>query len=125
MGAGNQRKQYSRSSSINASVATSADGQFVDVAWVDTPGSGDIFYARLTNFGATLGPQINLSNNRGASEDYQLLREGSNVYVVWRDKTTASFGGEIYFIRSTNDGAVFWRYNQFERGNRPDISGSS
>jgi hypothetical protein len=93
--------------SINASVATSADGQFVDVAWVDTTGSGDILYARLTNFGATLGPQINLSNNNGASEDYQLLREGPNVYVVWRDKTTASIGGEIYFIRSTNDGQSF------------------
>jgi hypothetical protein len=92
--------------SINASVATSANGQFVDVAWVDTPGSGDILYARLTNFGATLGPQINLSNNRGASEDYQLLREGPNVYVVWIDKTTAS-GGETYFIRSTNDGGSF------------------
>jgi hypothetical protein len=93
--------------SINASVATSANGQFVDVAWVDTPGSGDILYARLTNFGATLGPQINLSNNRGASEDYQLLREGPNVYVVWRDKTTATIGGETYFIRSTNDGGSF------------------
>jgi hypothetical protein len=93
--------------STNASVATSADGRIVDVAWVDTPGSGDILYARLTNFGATLGPQINLSNNNGASEDYQLLREGPNVYVVWRDKTTASIGGEIYFIRSTNDGQSF------------------
>jgi hypothetical protein len=93
--------------SINASVATSADGRIVDVAWVDTPGSGDIFYKRLTNFGATLGPQINLSNNNGASEDYQLLREGPNVYVVWRDKTTASVGGETYFIRSINDGVSF------------------
>ena len=91
--------------SINASVATSADGRIVDVAWHDTPGSGDILYARLTNFGTTLEPKINLSNNNGASEDYQLLREGPNVYVVWRDKTTASIGGEIYFIRSTNNGA--------------------
>jgi hypothetical protein len=90
--------------SINASVATSADGRIVDVAWVDAAGSGDIFYARLTNFGTTLEYQKNLSNNRGASEDYQLLREGPNVYLVWRDKTTAS-GGETYFIRSTNDGA--------------------
>jgi hypothetical protein len=93
--------------SINASVATSADGRIVDVAWHDTPGSGDILYARLTNFGTTLEPQINLSNNNGASEDYQLLREGPNVYVVWRDKTTASVGGETYFIRSINDGVSF------------------
>jgi hypothetical protein len=90
--------------SINASVATSADGQFVDVAWHDTPGSGDIIYARLTNFGATSEPQINLSNSPDRSEDYQLLREGSNVYVVWVDYTTR-IGGVINFIRSSESGA--------------------
>ena len=40
--------------STNARVATSADGQFVHVTWQDTPGNGDIFYARLTNVGGTL-----------------------------------------------------------------------
>ena len=90
--------------SINASIATSADGQFVDVAWHDTPGSGDIHYARLTNFGATLEPQINLSNSPDRSEDYQLLREGRNVYVVWVDYTTR-IGGVINFIRSSESGA--------------------
>ena len=81
--------------SINPSVATSANGQFVDVTWQDTPGSGDIFYARLTNVGATLGPQINLSNNTGASDDHQLLAEGSNVYVVWVDKTTEVVAADL------------------------------
>jgi uncharacterized cupin superfamily protein len=95
--------------STNARVATSADGQFVYVIWQDTPGNGDIFYARLTNFGGTLEPSINLSNTSGRSctdpdcDDHQLLAEGSNVYVVWVDYTTRS-GGDIYFRKIGNNG---------------------
>jgi hypothetical protein len=96
--------------STNARVATSADGQFVYVIWQDTPGNGDIFYARLTNFGGTLEPSINLSNTSERSctdpdcDDHQLLAEGSNVYVVWVDYTTRS-GGDIYFRKISDNGA--------------------
>jgi hypothetical protein len=98
--------------SKNARVATSADGQFVHVIWQDTPGNGDIFYARLTNFGGTLEPSINLSNTSEAScadpdcDDHQLLTEGRNVYVVWVDKTTNS-GGDTYFRKSNDNGVTF------------------
>jgi hypothetical protein len=98
--------------SKNARVATSADGQFVHVIWQDTPGNGDIFYARLTDFGRTLEPSINFSNTSGAScadpdcDDHQLLTEGDNVYVVWVDKTTNS-GGDTYFRKSNDNGATF------------------
>jgi hypothetical protein len=91
--------------STNPSVATSADGQFVHVTWQDTPGNGDIFYARSTNSGATFA-QINLSNTSGRSDDHQLLAEGSNVYVVWVDYTTTS-GGVINFRKSNNNGETF------------------
>ena len=91
--------------STNPRVATSADGQFVHVTWQDTPGNGDIFYARSTNGGETFETSINLSNTSGRSDDHQLLAEGSNVYVVWVDYTTRS-GGDIYFRKSNNNGGV-------------------
>jgi hypothetical protein len=84
-------------------VATSANGQYVHVTWQDTPGNGDIFYARSTNRGETFETSINLSNTSGRSDDHQLLAEGSNVYVVWVDYTTRS-GGDIYFRKSNNNG---------------------
>jgi hypothetical protein len=92
--------------STDPRVATSADGQYVHVTWQDTPGSGDIFYARSTNSGETFETSINLSNTSGRSDDHQLLAEGSNVYVVWVDYTTRS-GGDIYFRKSNDNGGTF------------------
>jgi hypothetical protein len=92
--------------STDPRVATSADGQYVHVTWQDTPGNGDIFYARSTNGGETFEAQINLSNTSGRSDDHQLLTEGSNVYVVWVDYTTSD-GGEIYFRKSSDNGETF------------------
>jgi hypothetical protein len=93
-------------------VATSSDGQFVHVAWQDnTRGNDEIFYSRSTNGGDTfnggspVGSPINLSNTRGASNDHQLVAEGSSVYVCWVDYTTGN--GDIYFKRSNNNGATF------------------
>ena len=37
--------------STDPRVATSANGEIVHVTWQDTPGNGDIFYARSTNGG--------------------------------------------------------------------------
>ncbi len=54
--------------STDPRVATSADGRIVHVTWQDTPGNGDIFYARSKNDGGAFGPQINLSNTPGPSE---------------------------------------------------------
>jgi hypothetical protein len=91
--------------STDPRVATSANGQYVHVTWQDTPGNGDIFYARVTNSGETItiDPPINLSNTSGGSDDHQLLAEGSNVYVVWVDLTTRTTG-DIYFRKSNDNG---------------------
>jgi hypothetical protein len=89
--------------STDPRVATSANGQYVHVTWQDTPGNGDIFYARGINFGRTFETSINLSNTSGRSDDHQLLAEGSNVYVVWVDYTTRS-GGDIYFRKISDNG---------------------
>ncbi|HEU4445335.1 MAG TPA: hypothetical protein VFR94_11740 [Nitrososphaeraceae archaeon] len=97
--------------STEARVATSSDGTFVHVAWQDnTSGNDEILYQRSTNGGETfnggspIGSPINLSNTSGISNDHQLVAEGTNVYVVWVDFTSTSFGGEIYFRKIGNNG---------------------
>jgi hypothetical protein len=100
--------------STDPRVATSADGQFVHVTWQDTPGNGDIFYARSTNGGESFETSINLSNTSGRSNDHQLLAEGSNVYVVWVDYTTGN--GDINFRKSNNNGGTFSSTTNLSRG---------
>jgi hypothetical protein len=92
---------------------------------VYTPGNDEIFYSRSTNGGETfnggttstnpVGPSRNLrSTPPRASNDHQLVAEGNNVYVVWVDYTTGS--GDIYFKRSTNNGASFGSTINLSRG---------
>ena len=100
--------------STNPRVATSADGQFVHVTWQDTPGNGDIFYARSTNGGESFETSRNLSNTPGRSNDHQLLAEGSNVYVVWVDYTTGN--GDINFRKSNDNGGTFSTTINLSRG---------
>jgi hypothetical protein len=79
--------------------------------WFDnTPGNFEIFFARSTDGGATFGTPINLSNNPGTGGlDFpRVAAYGKNVYVVWRDNTAiASGNNEVFFSRSTDNGATF------------------
>ena len=88
-----------------------ASGNNVYVVWRDqTTGNADIFFARSTDGGVTFNSiPINLSNNTGRSAEPQIAVSGNNVYVVWHDTTdTVVFGNEdIFFKRSTNNGATF------------------
>ncbi len=110
--------------STEARVATSSDGQFVHVTWQDnTPGNDDIFYLRSEDAGNTFGGNLvgnptNLSNTPQASNDHQLVAEGTNVYVVWVDFTTGN--GDIFFRKSNENGASgsFSNTNNLSTNNR-------
>jgi len=95
--------------STEARVDTSSDGQIIHVTWQDnTPGNDEIDYSRSTdggntfNGGSPAGPPTNLSNSPQASNDHQLVTEGTNVYVVWVDFTTRN--GDIFFRKSNDNG---------------------
>jgi PKD domain len=101
--------------SREARVATSSDGQSVHVTWQDnTSGNDEIDYSRSTNGGANFGSTVNLSNTPRASNDQQLVVEGTNVYVVWVDFTTGN--GDINFIKSSNNGNNFGAKINLSRG---------
>ena len=63
-------------------------GNNVYVVWSE---NGDVFFKRSTDNGAHFGSISNLSNNDGDSFNPQMDLHGSNVYIVWQDKTPGNF----------------------------------
>jgi hypothetical protein len=83
-----------------------ATGNIVYVVWEDkSTGNGDILFKRSTDGGNNFEKTINLSNNNGESRVPQIAKSGSNVYVVWEDRSQGD--REIFFRASTDNGAHF------------------
>jgi len=81
-------------------------GNFVYVVWEDkSTGNGDILFKRSTDGGNNFEKTINLSNNNGESTVPQIAKSGSNVYVVWEDRSQGD--REMFFRASTDNGAHF------------------
>src|SRR5207237_251256 len=77
--------------------------------WPAIPPSPASISTRISNsFSYTwkpFGSIKNLSNNDGNSIIPQMDLHGSNVYIVWQDKTPGDF--DIFFRVSTNNGSTF------------------
>ena len=82
------------------------EGNNVYVVWSE---DGDVFFKRSTNNGASFGSTINLSNDDNGSGSPEIAVAGDNVYVVWVDGTSVNGvdQSQLFFKRSTNDGASF------------------
>ena len=83
----------------------SALGGHVHVAWVDAAtGSGDVYYRRSTDGGATFGPVRNLSEEGITPEEeasgVRVLAQGDRVYLTWVE-------GGLRFRSSEDRGATF------------------
>lgn len=90
--------------STAASVAVS--GQYVHVVWMDARDSGmnyEIYYNRSTNYGASFEGEQRKTTNTGSSWYPSITSLGQNVHVVWQDNYQGN--NEIYYLRSTNNGA--------------------
>lgn len=68
-------------------------------------------------FGLRLGAVINLSDTSDSSESPSIAVSGSNVYVVWAERTNIVENKEIYLRTSSDNGASF--------GNRINLSNSA
>jgi predicted neuraminidase len=100
--------------SENARLSTnpeiSSAGNNVYVVWHDnTPGNYDIFFAVSNDNGQTFSMPKNLSGNAGQSSYPQISSstDGTNVYVVWHDRTTVSGESDIFFVASNDNGQTF------------------
>lgn len=83
----------------------SALGSDVHVAWVDAAtGSGDVYYRRSLDGGATFGPVRNLSEEGITPEeearDVRVLAHGARVYLTWVE-------GGLRFRSSEDCGVTF------------------
>jgi len=83
-----------------------SSGNNVYVTWYDnTPGNGDILFAKSTDNGKTFDKAINLSNNIRYSYSPQISSSGNNVYVTWYDNSPDIY--DIFFVKSTDNGKTF------------------
>ena len=91
-----------------------ATGSNVYLTWSDRPFESacdinsrcnDILFVKSTDNGAHFGSISNLSNNDGDSFNPQMDLHGSNVYIVWQDRTPGNL--DILFRVSTNNGSTF------------------
>lgn len=64
----------------------------------------DIYVMRSTDNGETWEDPLNLSSNPGQSHNSEILKSGSNVYVIWSQVSSDGTKSDIYFIKSGNDG---------------------
>lgn len=85
----------------------SISGTNVHVIWEDRRNgqSGEIYYRRSTDNGASWENEVRLTNNPANSWMPALSVNGSNVQIVWLDQRTGSF--EVYNKFSTDNG-VSW-----------------
>jgi len=80
-----------------------ASGTNVYTVWSDSSeGNTDTLFKRSTTSGDSFQSTKDLSNGKdGDAKDQRIVKEGSNVYVVWSED------GDIFFKRSTDNGASF------------------
>ncbi|HKU49316.1 MAG TPA: sialidase family protein [Nitrososphaera sp.] len=100
--------QVITSESLETGQVVAASGSNRFVVWQDdTPGNSDIFFKRSNDNGATWKSSVNLSKNPGDSEDARLIVQDSYVYVVWVQANSAGDQQDVYFRRSTDNGATW------------------
>jgi len=84
-----------------------ATGNNVYTVWSDSSGDpsgvdANIFFKRSITGGDTFQATKDLSEGKdGNAQDQQIVKEGSNVYVVWSED------GDVFFKKSTNNGQSF------------------
>jgi hypothetical protein len=80
---------------------------YVHLVWQDdSSGTGEIFYGRSKNGGATLDSVVNLSNDEFLSSDPVVAVNENNVYVVWENEGSEGQFNIIY-RKSANNGLTF------------------
>ena len=102
----------SRIGGVGVSPKIATSGSYVYVTWfAGAFPDYEVFLTRSTDNGATFAHPVNLSSNVGLSSNPQIAVSGTNVYVVWQDKTTGNeeiAGRWDAFLRTSADnGATF------------------
>ena len=107
-------KRFTNNPGGSYAPAIAVNGSNIYVVWVEwnTLGSYDeIYFKKSHDNGSTWSANMNISNNPGTrSHSPAIAVDGSNIYVVWQDKTPPE-GYAIYFKKS-DDGGATWTTNK-------------
>jgi hypothetical protein len=99
-----RRLTYNAGDSGGPAVAIS--GSNIHVVWVDeSPGNYEIYYKRSRDNGVTWGKTQRLTHTAEDSWGPAIAVSGSNVHVVWKDKTSRNHG--IFYILSSDNGTTW------------------
>jgi len=105
-------KQVSNTATDARYPAIAVSGSNIYVVWEDNPQlyeESEIYFNGSVDGGTTWKNKKRLTNTAGESGASGLAVNGSDVYVVWSDRTPGD--AEIYFKRSVN-GGVTWTANK-------------
>jgi hypothetical protein len=87
--------------------AVAVSGSNVYIVWRESVGvPSNVFFARSVDGGMTFFPPVNLSNSAGDAEDADVAADGTDVHVVWTERSTSG-NAEILYRRSDDQGATF------------------
>jgi len=86
-----------------------ASGNHVYAVWVTTlaNGTSQVMFSRSGDFGVTWSSPLNLSSDSGPASYARISASGSNVYVLWDDKSAANGNAAVYFRVSQNNGSTW------------------
>jgi hypothetical protein len=80
----------------------------IHVVWADyRTSSWQVWYKRSTDSGVSWGADVRLSNGTGIIEVPELAVTEENVHVVWQDNRHGTNNHEVYYIGSTDNGAIW------------------
>ena len=82
-------------------------GTNVYVVWSEQNDNYDVTFRRSTDSGATWKSVKTLKFNSGDSDRPQIAASGSDIHVVWEDKSPAPGIFDIFYMRSTDNGATW------------------
>jgi hypothetical protein len=103
-----KQKRLTRNAGGSRQPAIALSGRNIHVVWWDeTPGNDEVYYKCSTNNGATWGKQKRLTNSAESSTDATIAVSGGSIHVAWGEDNIIE-GSEIYYRRSTDNGAT-WR----------------
>jgi len=97
------------SASLTPQIASS--GNNVYVVWSDKIDAGstnqEIVLRKSSDSGGTFASTVSISSSTGESINPKISAQGTNLNVVWQDKTIDGTNGELWLRSSSDSGATF------------------
>ena len=96
---------------VSATPQIASSGSNVYVVWADNVDglsiNQEIAFRQSSDTGSSFSPTISISSSSGESTNPRISTHGTNVHVVWLDKTIDAGNGELWFRSSSDSGETF------------------